>query len=223
MAVLLTIFCALLTHVAMKRCRGVQASASMKEAGLTGFIKFFILATLYSLGWAVAWSNWELVLSLMDALEPGRSIHNAMLAAGVFCTVIVLSLCFYLRRGSVHGCTEGSRVSSSWAKLQRRPRIAPRSEKRPRSLKGRAKISGRTRSLAALGVGQDSVPPLLADVPEPYVAVPVASGFLCCPTPNCERPVVAERGAAGPEAALLGRGGGGARTRSCSDGAGRPP
>ena len=35
--------------------------------GLRGFLRFFLLATITCLGWAVAWSNWELVLSLMDA------------------------------------------------------------------------------------------------------------------------------------------------------------
>mmetsp|Transcript_116072 Transcript_116072/g.248246 ORF Transcript_116072/g.248246 Transcript_116072/m.248246 type:complete len:556 (-) Transcript_116072:63-1730(-) len=99
MAALLTLSCALLTHLAMKHCRGVQGSAQVKEAGWAGFGKFFLLATLYCLGWAVGWSNWELVLSLMDALEPGRSAHNAALTAAVMSTFLVLSTCFYLRFG----------------------------------------------------------------------------------------------------------------------------
>uniref|UniRef100_A0A7S1QK95 Uncharacterized protein n=1 Tax=Alexandrium catenella TaxID=2925 RepID=A0A7S1QK95_ALECA len=99
LATLLTVSCALVTHVAMKYCRGVQESARVKEAGFAGFGKFFLLATLYCLGWAVGWSNWELVLSLMDALEPGQSVHNAVLAVGVISAFLVFSTCFYLRYG----------------------------------------------------------------------------------------------------------------------------
>lgn len=99
LATLLTVSCALVTHVAMKYCRGVQKSARVKEAGWAGFGKFFLLATLYCLGWAVGWSNWELVLSLMDALEPGQSMHNAVLAVGVISAFLVFSTCFYLRYG----------------------------------------------------------------------------------------------------------------------------
>jgi len=99
MAMLLTVSCALVTHLAMKYCRGVQKSAQVKEAGWAGFGKFFLLATIYCLGWAVAWSNWELVLSVMDALEPGQSMHNAVLAAGVISASLVFSICFYLRYG----------------------------------------------------------------------------------------------------------------------------
>mmetsp|Transcript_108561 Transcript_108561/g.330035 ORF Transcript_108561/g.330035 Transcript_108561/m.330035 type:complete len:575 (-) Transcript_108561:128-1852(-) len=98
-ALLLTLSCALVTHLAMKHCRSVQKSARVKEAGWAGFGKFFLLATLYCLGWAVGWSNWELVLSVMDALEPGRSMHNAMLSAGVILSFLILSTCFYLRYG----------------------------------------------------------------------------------------------------------------------------
>jgi len=99
LAALLTTSCALVTHVSMKYCRSVAGSALVKEAGWAGFGKFFLLATLYCLGWAVGWSNWELVLSLMDALEPGRSMHNAMLAAGVITAFLILSTCFYLKYG----------------------------------------------------------------------------------------------------------------------------
>lgn len=38
-------------------------------------------------------------MSLMDALEPGRSMHNAMLSTGVISTFLLLSTCFYLRYG----------------------------------------------------------------------------------------------------------------------------
>eukprot|EP00928_Gymnodinium_smaydae_P050214 TRINITY_DN337_c0_g3_i1.p1 TRINITY_DN337_c0_g3~~TRINITY_DN337_c0_g3_i1.p1 ORF type:complete len:603 (-),score=108.64 TRINITY_DN337_c0_g3_i1:108-1916(-) len=98
-AAVLTIVCALLTHFAMVYCHGVQESERTKEAGLAGFFKFFLLATLYSLGWAVAWSNWELVLALMDALDPGRSVHNSVLAAAVILFFLMVSTCFYLRFG----------------------------------------------------------------------------------------------------------------------------
>merc|ERR1719401_1045619 len=66
---------------------------------MVGFGKFFLLASLYCFGWAVGWSNWQIVLSLMDALEPGRSAHNAVLAAGVISAFLVLTTCFYLRYG----------------------------------------------------------------------------------------------------------------------------
>jgi hypothetical protein len=96
---LLTITCALLTHLAMKYCRGVQESKQVHQGGWIGFGKFLVLATLYCLGWAVAWSNWELVLSVMDALEPGQSTHNALLAGAVVAGALVLATCFYLRYG----------------------------------------------------------------------------------------------------------------------------
>jgi len=96
LAVLLTLSCALLTHVAMKHCRRV---ADRKGAGLAGFLRFFLLATITCLGWAVAWSNWELVLSLMDALEPGRSSHHSNSVRAVIVLCLVLSACFYLRFG----------------------------------------------------------------------------------------------------------------------------
>ncbi|CAK0909599.1 unnamed protein product, partial [Prorocentrum cordatum] len=69
-AVLLTLSCALLTHLIMKHCNDVQSSAQdEKEGGWRGFGKFFLLTTLYCLGWAVGWSNWELVISLVDAFD----------------------------------------------------------------------------------------------------------------------------------------------------------
>lgn len=98
-AALLTLLCALLTHVAMKHCNGVQRSAQEKEAGMKGFGKFFLLATLYCLGWAVGWSNWELVLSLMDALEPGTARHPFGMAAAVIFPLLFCSICIYLRYG----------------------------------------------------------------------------------------------------------------------------
>mmetsp|Transcript_17541 Transcript_17541/g.30702 ORF Transcript_17541/g.30702 Transcript_17541/m.30702 type:complete len:594 (+) Transcript_17541:47-1828(+) len=96
LALLLTLSCALLTHVAMKYCRGV---ADRKGAGLAGFLRFFLLATITCLGWAVAWSNWELVLSVIDALEPGQSSHCSLVVRAVIALCIVLSACFYLRFG----------------------------------------------------------------------------------------------------------------------------
>eukprot|EP00931_Biecheleriopsis_adriatica_P061413 TRINITY_DN36924_c0_g1_i2.p1 TRINITY_DN36924_c0_g1~~TRINITY_DN36924_c0_g1_i2.p1 ORF type:complete len:622 (-),score=105.47 TRINITY_DN36924_c0_g1_i2:28-1839(-) len=96
LAALLTLSCALLTHVAMKYCRGV---ADRKGVGVSGFLRFFLLATITCLGWAVAWSNWELVLSLMDALEPGTADHDLVLARAVIAICLVLSACFYLRFG----------------------------------------------------------------------------------------------------------------------------
>jgi len=94
-ATLLTVSCAFMTHLAMTYCRGVMG----KEEGLSGFCKFLLLSTLYCLSWAVGWSNWELVLSLMDALEPGISIHNTMLSAAVLCGLFVFSVGFYLKFG----------------------------------------------------------------------------------------------------------------------------
>jgi len=94
-AALLTVSCAFMTHLAMTYCRGVMG----KEEGLSGFGKFLLLSTLYCLSWAVGWSNWELVLSLMDALEPGISIHNTMLSALVLCGLFVFSVGFYVKFG----------------------------------------------------------------------------------------------------------------------------
>eukprot|EP00913_Durusdinium_trenchii_P002970 g2752.t1 len=96
LAALLTFSCAVLTHLAMKYCRGV---ADTKGEGLRGFLRFFLLATITCLGWAVAWSNWELVLSLMDALEPDRPDHDLTLVRVVIAVCLVLSICFYLRFG----------------------------------------------------------------------------------------------------------------------------
>ncbi|CAE7838243.1 unnamed protein product [Symbiodinium sp. CCMP2592] len=93
-AALLTFSCALMTHLAMKYCRGV---ASRKGQGLRGFLRFFLLATITCLGWAVAWSNWALVLSVVDALEPSRS--DQVVVAAVIAVWLVLSVCFYLRFG----------------------------------------------------------------------------------------------------------------------------
>jgi len=98
-ALVLTLLCALLTHFAMKYCHGVQRHASSKEAGGAGFGKFLLLATLYCLGWAVGWSIWDLVLSLMDALEPGRSMHRGVLAASVISLFLLISVGLYLRYG----------------------------------------------------------------------------------------------------------------------------
>eukprot|EP00927_Polykrikos_kofoidii_P040980 TRINITY_DN34923_c0_g1_i1.p1 TRINITY_DN34923_c0_g1~~TRINITY_DN34923_c0_g1_i1.p1 ORF type:complete len:569 (-),score=92.71 TRINITY_DN34923_c0_g1_i1:45-1751(-) len=98
-AAALTITCAILTHLTMKYCRDVQGSLDVKEAGWSGFGKFFLLASLYCFGWAVGWSNWELVMSLLDAVEPGRSMHDAMLSAGVISAFLFLSTCVYLRFG----------------------------------------------------------------------------------------------------------------------------
>lgn len=99
LASVLTLSCGLLTHFAMKYCSGVQRSAQVSEAGLSGFGKFFLLATLYCLGWAVGWSNWELVLALMDALEPGVSFHNTVLATVVILVFLVMTMGFYLKFG----------------------------------------------------------------------------------------------------------------------------
>ncbi|CAE7284270.1 unnamed protein product [Symbiodinium natans] len=93
-AALLTLSCALMTHLAMKYCRGV---ANRKGQGLRGFLRFFLLATITCLGWAVAWSNWALVLSVVDALEPSRS--DQLVVAAVIAVWLVLSVCFYLRFG----------------------------------------------------------------------------------------------------------------------------
>lgn len=98
-AAVLTLLCAAVTHLVMNNCQSVQRSASVKEAGFGGFCKFLLLATLSSLGWAVAWSNWELVLSVMDALEPGRSMHNAVISGGVISVFLAISTCFYMRYG----------------------------------------------------------------------------------------------------------------------------
>ena len=51
-----------------------------------------------SLGWAAAWSNWELVLALMDALEPNRA-HTDELTNVVIVAVLILTTCFYLQYG----------------------------------------------------------------------------------------------------------------------------
>eukprot|EP00438_Fugacium_kawagutii_P036756 Skav205312 [mRNA] locus=scaffold3444:127669:132657:+ [translate_table: standard] len=48
---------------------------------------------------AVAWSNWELVLSLMDALEPDHPDHDLTLVRVVIALCLVVSFCFYLRFG----------------------------------------------------------------------------------------------------------------------------
>lgn len=96
LAALLTFSCAVMTHLAMKYCRGV---ADTKGQGLRGFLRFFLLATITCLGWAVAWSNWELVLSLMDALEPDHPDHDLTLVRVVIAVCLVLSICFYLRFG----------------------------------------------------------------------------------------------------------------------------
>eukprot|EP00434_Breviolum_minutum_P002077 symbB.v1.2.001837.t1/scaffold77.1/size347087/8 len=96
LAALLTFSCAVMTHLAMKYCRGV---ADTKGQGLRGFLRFFLLATITCLGWAVAWSNWELVLSLMDALEPDRPDHDLTLVRVVIAVCLVVSICFYLRFG----------------------------------------------------------------------------------------------------------------------------
>lgn len=98
-ATILTIICAVVTHIAMTNCRGVQGSAAFKESGLAGFGKFVLLSTLSVLGWAVAWSNWELVLSVIDAMEPGQSMHSSMLSAGVICAFLIFSTCIYLKYG----------------------------------------------------------------------------------------------------------------------------
>lgn len=92
-AVLLTLSCALLTHLIMKHCNDVQSSAQEKEGGWRGFGKFFLLTTLYCLGWAVGWSNWELVISLVDAFDMRG------MAAVVIVPLLLLSTCFYLRYG----------------------------------------------------------------------------------------------------------------------------
>jgi len=96
-AAVITGICTLLTHVAMKHCRSVADQSS--KAGMAGFAKFVLLATLYCLGWAVGWSNWKLVLSMMDALEPGTSVHNTVLAGAVISAFLVVAVCFYLRFG----------------------------------------------------------------------------------------------------------------------------
>lgn len=92
-ALLLTLSCALLTHLIMKHCSDVQQSAQEKEGGWRGFGKFFLLTTLYCLGWAVGWSNWELVISLVDAFDMRG------MAAMVIVPLLLLSTCFYLRYG----------------------------------------------------------------------------------------------------------------------------
>ncbi|CAJ1405635.1 unnamed protein product [Effrenium voratum] len=93
LAALLTFSCALMTHLVMTNCRGV---ADPKGKGLGGFLRFFLLATITCLGWAVAWSNWELVLSLGAALDPAQDNLTAQAVIGGF---FVLSTLFYLRFG----------------------------------------------------------------------------------------------------------------------------
>jgi len=95
----LTLTCALLSHLAMKHCDGVARASQVKEAGWRGYGKFFLLSTLYCLGWAVGWSNWELVLALMDAMEPGESVHNTVLAVAVMSFFVVVTGCFYSKYG----------------------------------------------------------------------------------------------------------------------------
>lgn len=101
-AAILTLVCALLTHISMKHCRGVAGyknQAQVKEAGFAGFGKYIILNSLICLAWAVGWSNWTMVMALMDALEPGRSVHSTALAVGVISMSVVCTSCFYLRYG----------------------------------------------------------------------------------------------------------------------------
>eukprot|EP00929_Paragymnodinium_shiwhaense_P089306 TRINITY_DN49470_c0_g1_i1.p1 TRINITY_DN49470_c0_g1~~TRINITY_DN49470_c0_g1_i1.p1 ORF type:complete len:604 (+),score=106.11 TRINITY_DN49470_c0_g1_i1:145-1956(+) len=95
----LTVLCALLTHLAMTNCRGVADPLKVKEAGVVGFGKCLLMTTLSCLGWAAGWSSWQLVLSLMDALEPGRDTHGALLSVVVIASLFIGSVCFYLRFG----------------------------------------------------------------------------------------------------------------------------
>lgn len=101
-AFLLTMCCALLTHLAMKYCGDVASSSSHAmgpEAGMASFGRFCILNLLYCASWAVAWSNWRLVLAVLDSLEQRFPGHDIALAVAVITPVIILSICFYLRFG----------------------------------------------------------------------------------------------------------------------------
>lgn len=95
----LTLCCALLTHISMKHCQGVASQAQVREAGWTGYGKFLILTTLSCLGWAVGWSLWAMVMALMDALQPGRSVHTTALVVVVISLAVICTTCFYLRYG----------------------------------------------------------------------------------------------------------------------------
>merc|ERR1719329_759148 len=102
LACLLTFSSACLSHVIVKHCQSLARDARVKEKGWAGFGRVCLLTTLYCLPWAVGWSLWELVLALMDALEPSRQpplVHDTALAVGVISTFMVLCFCFYLRFG----------------------------------------------------------------------------------------------------------------------------
>lgn len=101
-ALLLTTCCALLAHLAMKYFEGVASSGSHAmgpEAGLASFGRFCLLTFLYCSSWAAAWSNWRLVLAVIDSLAHRLPGHDFALAVAVIAPVLIFSVCFYLRFG----------------------------------------------------------------------------------------------------------------------------
>lgn len=98
-AAFLTLSCGVFTHYSMKYCNGVGGGGKVKEAGLIGFGKYSLLNTLFCMQWAVGWSNWVMIMSLIDALEPGKTVHSTALCVVVVSLCFIMSVCFYLRFG----------------------------------------------------------------------------------------------------------------------------